>query len=362
MRTRKFLRRCFVAGSLSAAAILLAVSFVVYPLYPQLLIDFRYGLFGRIVDSPHLAELPPGQLFADGFLRDDPELVAVWRTQLLSELDYLADRPADFEGRATLEKAKWLAARMSGGGGAGVFGDAALLIDKLHAMPSGVGKCSDYVEGFEALCSVFGIDTFEFSITHHTVAAVHCPELAKWVYIDPQFCLLARDAGGHYLSPVEMRQVALSGERLDFHFFGDSARQFARLNPQKLGYYDAIDDFAEFVMPYGNNVLTVDANRTSLRWVPKPVRQLWYKWMGIMPDYMILRDAQTQIASRIVPLRTVSILVAIGLVALCLPYLVLRLADLLFYLLGAAPLRTDATVSARVMLETTQQIDAVTKP
>lgn len=362
MQTRRILFRCFLIGALLSVLIVLVIVFVVYPLNPQLLIDIRYGLFGRIVDSPQLAELPPSQLRADGFLEDHPREIEAWRSRMLRELDFLAELPADFDGRATLEKAKWLAARMSGGGGAGVFADGDLLIDKLRAMPSGVGKCSDYVEGFQSLCSVFGINSFEFSITHHTVAAVHCPELAKWIFIDPQFCLLAKDSSGQYVSPVEMRKFALAGGRLDFHFFGDPARQFARLNPQTLGYYDAVDDFFEFVMPYGNNIFAVDAKRTSLRWVPKPLRQLWYKWIGLMPDYMILRDANTRIPARILPLRIVSIVVLLCLTLLCFPYLALRIWDLSRRFLGTPASPELDSDRSRVLLQSVRTIDAATKP
>ncbi|MBI5865587.1 MAG: hypothetical protein HZB38_13980 [Planctomycetes bacterium] len=315
----KWLRRLFWTG-IASTIIVLGVAIFLYRFSPQTLIDIRFAHLSRLVPNTDGFDLPPSQLRADGFLVDEPEEIAAYRRRAENELPYLSKLPAHFEAMSTLDRAKQLTLLMSGGGGAGGFSDATLLMEKLQTMPAGMGKCSDLVEGFLALCTMYGIDAYELSITHHTIAAVYCPEYGQWIMLDPEFCLIAKDPEGRYLSPKQVRERAFSGRSVDFYFFGNPSRQFARLNPQALGYYDDPTDYGDFILPFGNNVIHVNSFRRNMRWIPKPLRQIWYWAIGIMPPYEIVNDQYALMAPRLNRIRIIDYSVASILTLLLTPF------------------------------------------
>lgn len=324
---RGYFRRLFLIGVGFSVLIPLFVLFVLYPHYPQILIELRFSLFSRLVPGTAVFDLPPPQLHARGFLRDDSGSIESWREIARTELVQMTNLPADFSSLPTLERATILAQRNSGGERVRNFSDHDTLIDRLRGVPSGAGHCSDVTETFLALCNLNGIDAYEFSITHHTIAAVYSPELGQWVAIDPQFCILMKDARGSYLSPARMRSSALAGMRIACDFFGDPAWHSARGTSKAIQYYDDSDDFRDYSLTMGSNVFTVDRLRRALRWVPKPLRQLYYRAIGVMPEYSIVNDQYAQRAARLPLLRRWIFSLSAVLIIMLAPHLVFWTID-----------------------------------
>jgi hypothetical protein len=72
-------------------------------------------------------------------------------------------------------------------------------------------------------------------------------------------------------------------------------------------------------MTYGNNVFAVDDVRRKWRWVPKPIRQLYYRAIGVMPEYLIVNDAHAGRAKSLASRRFALVGVAVLLLVMILP-------------------------------------------
>jgi hypothetical protein len=287
-----FLRWLFYAGCVCVVALPVWIAYA-YRYQPGLLVDIRNANLCRDAKSADIFVAPPERLVEMGFLTDSKEEIARFRAQYFDKITCLRDLPADFESMDTLERAKTLSCVMSGGGLCEYFGDSTTLFDKLERMRDGAGLCSDHVEGFIALCQLFGIFATEVHGTVHTVAQVWCPETGRWVLIDPEGCILPRDASGRPLNVLETRDAYISGQPVYWDFFGETERHTICTRWDEIGNFDDISDMHELMFTFGSNVFEVDRVRRSMRRVPKVARQLYYQAMGVMPGYLTLSDELT---------------------------------------------------------------------
>jgi hypothetical protein len=157
------------------------------------------------------------------------------------------------------------------------------LAAKIRWVMSGDGCCSDHTEVFTALATMLGIETREIHSSTHTTAGFYAPELHQWVFVDPEYGLMAHDSSGRYLSTLQLRQEILSGRLPIFE------RLVQRASP--LGYtplealYSDPSVFRRLWLTLGNNVIEADSQYRSLKWLPKPVNQLLGHVSGIRPGY-----------------------------------------------------------------------------
>lgn len=294
--------------------VLIGVVLIAIRANPQWLIDQRFAIFSRPLASTSVFNRSPEELRADGFLSDPMELKASRRPELLQKVSYLADLPNSFDSWTTLKRAQWLADKMGHDGGRG-FPGGTILVEKLNQMPRGVGLCSDHVEGFIALCSIFGIEAREISTSVHTTAGVYLPEEHRWIWIDPEYALVCRDSTGRLMTSCEMRDAVLREEDFLLEYFGsDPTRVMARINPRQHEFYNAPGDFGDLVLTYGNNVFEFDGYRAGTTWMPRPIRQFALLMLGIQPDYRFVNDKQSPRAQQVLALRGQSYAIGLPLV------------------------------------------------
>lgn len=285
-----------VALAVNVATILGLV--YLYFAHRQWFIDQRYSMFSRIETNAASFDIPPATRAATGFLADSPAEIERWHQRLLDELPALRDLPADFSSWTALDRAKRLAMVFSRGGGVPPP-SSAVLIEKFRWLRAGFGYCSDHTECHIALCSIFDVPVYESSSSSHTTTAVYATELKKWVWMDPQYLLVARGADGQLLSPIELRDANLNSRPFIFEYFGDPDGPLASVQPETLPLYNGPENFSDFVMPWGANVFQVDEWRSRLTWLPKPLRQIAYIAGGIMPVYRIYSDQHTTLPARL---------------------------------------------------------------
>lgn len=272
----------------------------------QWFLDQRFAFFSKIETGRNVFEDTPEELRGIGFFTDSPERRAAWKEYMLRELESLRKLPKDFDTQPTLEKAKILARTLSAGGGPALREDA-VLIDKLRLLSTGAGFCSDHSECLLALCTAFGIEAREVSITHHTASGVYCPELKKWAWIDSEYLLTADDPQGRPLSGPELRDAIAMKKPFKLIYFGDPQKPLAAQNPYDYGFVNGPHAGSELIMSFGNNVFQVDEERQKLRWMPKGIRQLVYFAQGIMPTYRIYSDQYSLLPARLTSLRIQSL-------------------------------------------------------
>ncbi len=194
------------------------------------------------------------------------------------------------EEPSTLDKAKRISLSFSRNGGK-PYGQLADLDDKLNTISSPPqGYCNDHTEVFLALASVAGIDTSELIVGGHVTCDVYCPEWKRWVWIDPEFALLAKGPDGHYLSGIELHEAYAKDEPFEFEFFGLPVHEFSQGDPREHKLYGRDFFLSRFGVVWGNNVFTVDGYRSKMLFIPKAGRQAGLMILGVQPQYRLLAD------------------------------------------------------------------------
>ena len=300
---RAILRRFFFGFlALDVCAILL-VSFVERT-NPPLLISIRNAFFTKIVSDPEQLELPPAEQTKHGFLRDSPEEITKWRAILDNFVRYRTLFAQLDTTNSTLEKAKAIVLSFSRNGSpilpdgspTSLYDKSADLMLKISTIIEPRGSCADHAEVFLALSNVAGLDAIKVECAHVT-CAVYCPEWKKWIWIDPEFALLAKKPDGQYMSPRELVQANRNGETFDYDFFGTPEHVFSKMNPRDHEIYRPATFSPTLSVVWGNNVLTYDEYRKQCLFVPRSIRQAICRLTGIAPIYRLLDAGQLDVVT-----------------------------------------------------------------
>jgi hypothetical protein len=251
-----------------------------------ILVEFRNSLMLRSADTPRLFMSPPGELSSHEFYTDPPAIVSGWRSRLRRELSTAGTSSV----RDEIDRAKAVVLSFSGSGDNRPIYRMALL-DKVTEVQRGNGFCSDYVEIFLALSEVNGLIAREVQNDVHGFADFFSQSRSKWIFVDPQYAILAMDETGTYLSSLEVRQRRLTGLAVQFVFFGTADRAIkSEADPRFQAFYGDASRFKRYVLTYGNNVLTEASRSESLAWLPWEARQLLLYLSGTKPHLLLLSD------------------------------------------------------------------------
>ena len=205
-------------------------------------------------------------------------------------------------------KAQFIALLYSknGGPGCGDFSDlmnAILEIDD----NDGMGCCSDHSEVFIALSHVLGLNSREVSHTGHTFNEIYDPDVNKWLWIDTQYALMAKDDEGNYLSLLEMMKRMREGQQIRYDFFGNSSHLFSRSLPNEHIHYDSKDDFEYIMLTLGDNVFSQDHFNGKLKFLPKSIRQIISLVLGMQPKHIIYAPEMNEKLNRLHSIKVISI-------------------------------------------------------
>jgi len=167
-------------------------------------------------------------------------------------------------------------------------GEFPSLVEKIRTLPQAAvyGDCSDNSDVFIALGSFFGLTVREVHNTVHVFNEIYDYQLDKWIWIDPENALMARDDKGTYLSLVEMMRRYGNNEKIDFEQFGRNKSREMKKN-YFYHYYDGKEKFSYLMMTLGNNIYEVDAYRGRMRFMPKIIAQFILLADNIQPHYVI---------------------------------------------------------------------------
>ena len=301
---------------------LTALAWVVYSAYTDrdALVKIRSALFTESVDERILFELAPWNQ-PESFISDTEASKAAWVDKFRNEVEYL-DQVLSLEGSAS-DRAKAMVPIFSRNGGAGICGGLGDLADVLQTIgkDDGYGCCSDHSQSFIALASLSGIDAREMSHSDHVFAEFYDPEMEQWVWIDPQFALMALDESGRYLSLLELRDRYIEGRPPEFEFIGNEYHDLAGRDPHEHAYYNEASDFAVYSATWGNNVFEQDALNRRLGFLPIPIRQLFGMMTGQIPGFRMLSDGRSErpeVLGR-QRIRSLGVLAALAVVNLAVP-------------------------------------------
>jgi hypothetical protein len=252
-----------------------------------LVVEFRNSLMMRSSSDVRLFASGPDALASRDFPTDPTATVAAWRARLPGQLS--AAGASNFRDEVDLAKAVVLSFSRSGNNRP-IYRRP--LLDKIAEAQRGNGFCSDYVEIFLALSEVNGLTAREVQNDVHGFADFFSASRSKWIFIDPQYAILATDEAGAYLSSLEIRQRRMAGRPVQFVFFGVTDRAIkSEADPRFQALYGDSSRFKRYVLTYGNNVLTEASRSELLAFLPWEARQLLLYVSGTKPHLLFLVDS-----------------------------------------------------------------------
>jgi len=256
--------------------------FLIKALPAQWKIDIREILFAFEIKDENYLDAPPSNDF--GF-----------RQFQLTFIEKLLDKHPlpKMEGLENLElteKAKKIALSFSKNGGekCGTYSDN--LVENINwlSKDDGNGCCSDHAQVFNAIAILNGMYPREVSHRSHTFNEFYDFDRQKWVWIDSQFCLLAKNQDGEYLSLHEIQQEFRSRKKIQWEFFGTPLHKIYGTEPEKVSTYFQASEFDIIKVTMGNNVFEEDYYNHSFIYVPREIRHFGLLCLKIKPLYGVV--------------------------------------------------------------------------
>jgi len=236
------------------------------------------------MEPEHLLELNPTELVSAGYAAFDEKKRDSFRSTHLNTLNDMGLLSQTYDGSA--HGMQSLVRRFSKNGRDGGCGDKSYnLLENIDWVSRGHGCCSDHSQIFIALASMNGVFAREVHHKLHTFNEYWDSDLMKWVWIDPQFAIMARTETGGYMSFRELKENISVGSIIEWDFFGSTKHVFASEPVDSSPYYKP-EAFQSILMTNGNNVFGENDWAIQFSFLPKSARQLILLSTGVQPGYL----------------------------------------------------------------------------
>jgi hypothetical protein len=269
--------------------LLVVGSFLALYKYKQkYIVNFRQALFSSMTANDDIFSASPDILISRYGFKTEPKQLKEEFYSSLANIGYVQNGRRAIEGQKDeINKAKSVVLLFQKEDEDKLADFPSFLEEiKTFAEPNVYGDCSDNAEVFAALGSFFGLTVREVHNTVHVFSEMYDHDLHKWIWIDPENAIMARNDKGEYLSLVEMTQRYYKNEKINFELFGRNKEPEMKKN-YFYYYYDGKDKFSYIMMTLGNNFYQVDQYRNRLSFLPKFFRQFILLVGNIQPHYVI---------------------------------------------------------------------------
>jgi hypothetical protein len=269
--------------------LLVVGSFLALYKYKQkYIVNFRQALFSSMTANDDIFSASPDILISRYGFKTEPKQLKEEFYSSLANIGYVQNGRRAIEGQKDeINKAKSVVLLFQKEDEDKLADFPSFLEEiKTFAEPNVYGDCSDNAEVFAALGSFFGLTVREVHNTVHVFSEMYDHDLHKWIWIDPENAIMARNDKGEYLSLVEMTQRYYKNEKINFELFGRNKEPEMKKN-YFYYYYDGKDKFSYIMMTLGNNFYQVDQYRNRLSFLPKIFRQFILLVGNIQPHYVI---------------------------------------------------------------------------
>ncbi len=269
------------------------VAFAFIQLLPaQLKIEIRFSLFSRFTNTIDDFDKTPTD-FKNGAL----DFVHYKENYLKDVLSSHSIPPFYFQDTTKLVnrvKEIILTYSKNGGLGCGINSDDLIKNIKWLSEDNGHGCCSDHSQVFVALCLVNNIFPKEVHHSSHTFNEFFDPKLQKWIWVDTQFCLFAKDEQGNYMSLKEIYNAFQGDKAINWEFFGTPQHQF--YTKEGLANFEELfskQQFKLITMTTGNNVFEMDYYNKKYALVPREIAQFYFLATHKQPKYLFFDPKNT---------------------------------------------------------------------
>jgi hypothetical protein len=247
-----------------------------------LLVDIRQAFTISVVNNSDL--FVKKETYSSGFQRENQNTIKNFfhknRKYLLSN-KYLIVKDS-----STFFRSRHIALSFSryGGNGCGNYNED--FLKKIDWVSNGGGCCSDHSMVFIGLCLINNIEAREVSNISHTFNEFWDPEKQKWIFIDPEYLVMAKDSYGNYLSTFEIYQAQKNGLNLTLDFFGSENENIKSIASN----YASPSNFKCILLKMQNNVFTEEKWNKVLFFLPKELRQFVFITIGFQKGYIAIDE------------------------------------------------------------------------
>lgn len=156
----------------------------------------------------------------------------------------------------------------------------------------GQGCCSDYSQVFIALCIANNITAREVSNLEHTFDEVYYEKYNKWIWVDPQYKMIALNEELNPLNCLEILQSYKNLRKINFVFIGNNKDYLFNKDVNSFIKSSNIvnwtpEAFSALMFTNGNNVFYENKYNKQYSTIPKELRQLYLLIVGIKPKYLL---------------------------------------------------------------------------
>jgi hypothetical protein len=190
-------------------------------------------------------------------------------------------------GLTTINRVMTIVKNYSKNGGSGCGDNSDDLERNMYWVKSKHGCCSDHGQVFTASALLNGIYAREVHEGgQHKFNEFFDDSLQKWIWVDSQYCLMAKNENDKFLSLYELRKLMLQNQKISWFFFGTSQHVCYKTSPDSIDLFKK-ESFVQIRMTLDNNVFKVDKYNSWLSWMPREVRQMILLTVGIQPQYLV---------------------------------------------------------------------------
>jgi len=269
-----------------------------YKYKQKYIVNVRQSLFSSITAQDDIFIVSPDTLIGQYGFKTEPRQLNEEFYSFLKDIEYVQNSRRQISNQNNeIERAKSIVLLFQKED-EDKLAEFPSLLEKIRTFkePNVYGDCSDNAEVFIALGSFFGLTVREVHNTVHVFNEIYDHLLHKWVWIDPENAIMAKNTKGEYLSLIEMTHLYFNNEKIDFELFGTNKDPEMK-NNYFYNYYNGKGKFSYIMMTLGNNIYEVDKYDGRLRFIPKVLREFIMLVSNIKPHYVIYssnRDVITE--------------------------------------------------------------------
>ena len=272
-----------------ALDLLIISSFILLYKYKQkYIVNIRQALFSSMTAEDDVFAASPDKLISLYGFKTEPDQLKGEFYSFLKKIEYVQGGRSNIASQKDeIKKAKSIVLLFQKED-ADKQADFPSLLEKIRTLPQAnvYGDCSDNSAVFIALGSFFGLTVREVHNTVHVFNEIYDHDLHKWIWIDPENAIMAKNDKGEYLSLIEMTQMYINNDKIDYELFGKNKDPEMKKN-YFYYYYDNKEKFSYIMMTLGNNIYEVDKYMSRMNLLPKSFGQFIMLVANIKPHYVI---------------------------------------------------------------------------
>jgi hypothetical protein len=156
---------------------------------------------------------------------------------------------------------------------------------------NGQGCCSDFSQVFIALCNINNYPVCEINNLNHTFNEIYDDKTQKYIWIDLDNKVIAKDKLGNFLSTIEIHDNLLNNDIVQLSTFKNTNNIY---NTKKISFPDNFSKefYKSLILTNHKNVLEYDTKYSKYNFIPIELQQFIFAVYNY-PLFLVLDDSNT---------------------------------------------------------------------